>query len=428
MTAILILGTQWGDEGKGKVIDMMAETAKIVVRYAGGHNAGHTVVVKGRRYVLHLLPSGVLRPDIVNVLAGGVVVDPWHLVREIEGLAELGITITPGRNLLVSRSAHLILPYHKAQDHAMERLRGKGKIGTTGRGIGPAYQDRANRTGLRFGDLLDPQHLERRLEAALEIKNRFLESLGEAPIDGRALYEDLRRTAEPLLPAAADTGAYLRRALVEKRRILFEGAQGLMLDVDLGTYPYVTSSSVGLGGVASAGVPPRALQEVLGVAKAYSSRVGEGPFPTELSGSLATRLRETGEEYGSTTGRPRRVGWFDAVAVRYAIEAAGVDQLCLTNLDVLSGMPELKVGVAYVIRGRRYESYPAGLPGLDEAEVECEDLPGWNADLAGIREFADLPEAARQYVQYLERQLGIPIPMISVGPDREQMIHRETWS
>ncbi len=428
MSAICILGTQWGDEGKGKVIDMMAKQAKVVVRYAGGNNAGHTVVVGDRKYVLHLLPSGILRPDIVNVLAGGVVVDPWHLAKEIEGLRALGVFVEPGRNLFISRSAHLILPYHRAQDHVMERLRGKGKIGTTGRGIGPAYQDRASRIGLRFGDLEDPDLLRKRLKAVLEFKNPFLLSHGEEPIDGDCLADELLEVGTVLLRGALDTGAYLRTALRENRRILFEGAQGMMLDVDLGTYPYVTSSSVGPGGVASAGVPPRAVQEVLGVAKAYSSRVGEGPFPTEIEGELGERIREQGGEYGSTTGRPRRCGWFDAVAVRYAVDVAGVDRLCLTNLDVLSGLPELRVAVSYLLGGKRYEVYPAGLAGLDEAEVECQDLEPWKENLSGIRDFQDLPRAARDYVFFLERQLGVPIPLISVGPDREQMIHRDTWS
>ncbi len=424
MSSICVVGIQWGDEGKGKVIDMMSESSDLVVRYSGGNNAGHTVVVGGDKFVLHLLPSGILRPGTQNLIGGGVVVDPWELVKEIEGIRGLGIQVELGKNLFISWTAHLILPYHRMQDKVMEELRGHGKIGTTGRGIGPAYQDRASRIGLRFSDLADPEVLAKRVDAALAFKNRFLQGLGKPRIDRDQLLQDLEEVGRFLLPGGVDAGAEIRRAAREKKEILFEGAQGMMLDVDLGTYPYVTSSSVGPSGIGAAGFPPRNVQRVVGVAKAYTTRVGEGPFPTELLDDLGERIRTQGREFGATTGRPRRCGWFDLVAVRYAVEVAGVDELCLTNLDVLSGLPKLQVAVSYEGKGRKYEVFPAGVPDLDHCEARYQELEGWEEDLTGVRTFEELPAAARAYVEFLEEGLGIPIPVLSVGPGRNQVIHR----
>jgi len=424
MVASCIIGAQWGDEGKGKVIDLLAEGVDFVVRYSGGNNAGHTVVIGDQRYALHLLPSGILRDNIVNVLAGGVVIDPWHLVSEIEKLRAVGIRVEPGENLLISNSAHLILPHHRLQDQAMEELRGKGKIGTTGRGIGPAYQDRANRSGLRFGDLADPGRLAERLRQVVGEKNLWLEPLGQDRVDVDELLPALLETVEVLWPAGCDTSALLRRWLREDRAILFEGAQGLMLDVDIGTYPYVTSCSVGLGGVASAGVSPRAIDRVILVAKAYTTRVGEGPLPTELHDETGQRIRDQGHEYGTTTGRPRRCGWLDAVALRYACEASGGDELYLTNLDVLSGFDVVRVGTSYEIDGESYEVFPAGSPKLDTVRVQYEDLPGWDEDITGCRSFTALPAAAQAYVDFLEKTIGVAIPLVSVGPGRDQVIPR----
>ncbi len=424
MSSICVVGIQWGDEGKGKVIDMMSASSDLVVRYSGGNNAGHTVVVGKEKFVLHLLPSGILRPGTKNLIGGGVVVDPWELVKEIEGIRKLGIEVELGKNLFLAWSAHLILPYHRMQDQVMEELRGHGKIGTTGRGIGPAYQDRASRIGLRFSDLADSAVLEKRVDAALSLKNRFLEGLGKAPIDREKLLGDLKEVGRVLLPSGQDVGAMVRTAALEKKEILFEGAQGMMLDVDLGTYPYVTSSSVGPAGIGAAGFPPREVQRVVGVAKAYTTRVGEGPFPTELFEEMGERIRTQGHEFGATTGRPRRCGWFDLVAVRYAVEVAGVDELCLTNLDVLSGISPLKVAVAYEGEGQSFGVYPAGVPGFENLKPHYEELEGWDEDLTSVRSFEELPAAARAYVEFLENGLGVSIPVLSVGPGRNQVIHR----
>jgi adenylosuccinate synthase len=424
MSSICVVGIQWGDEGKGKVIDMMSASSDLVVRYSGGNNAGHTVVVGEDKFVLHLLPSGILRPETKNLIGGGVVVDPWELIKEIRGIRKLGIEVELGKNLFLAWTAHLILPYHRMQDQVMEELRGHGKIGTTGRGIGPAYQDRASRIGLRFSDLADQEVLEKRVDSALSFKNRFLEGLGKPPIDREKLLEDLREIGSFLLPGGVDVGAEIRRAALEKKEILFEGAQGMMLDVDLGTYPYVTSSSVGPAGIGTAGFPPREVQRIVGVGKAYTTRVGEGPFPTELLDEMGDLIRKQGNEFGATTGRPRRCGWFDLVAVRYAVEVAGVDELCLTNLDVLSGIPVLKVAVSYEGEGQKFDVFPAGFPGFQKLRPRYEELQGWDEDLTSVRTFEELPTAARAYVEFLEKGLGISIPVLSVGPGRNQVIHR----
>ena len=424
MTTTCVTGILWGDEGKGKIIDLLARDADFVVRYGGGHNAGHTLIWRGDRLVLHLVPSGILNPQITNVIGNGVVVDPIHLRGEIARLRERGVVVDPGRNLLVSERAPLILPLHQALDRVMEGLRGAGKIGTTGRGIGPAYADRAYRSGLRVGDLLRPKAQLRDAIAALaREKAPLFAAHGGFTFDVDAVASELSAVGAELQPAIADTGHTLRQAVRDGKRILFEGAQGVLLDVDLGTYPYVTSSNASPAGVPSGtGVPPTALQRVVGVMKAYATRVGEGPFPSEIPEPEVQRLREAGNEYGSTTRRPRRCGWFDAVAVRYGVEVSGTSELCMTNLDVLSGFDPLRIAIAYQMPGGRLDRFPAF--GLEAAKPIYEEVKGFDGDLTGVRKFEDLPAAARHYVTTLEAHVGVPIKLVSVGPARDQVIHR----
>ena len=422
MPSISVFGAQWGDEGKGKIIDRMAREADVVVRYQGGANAGHTVVVGGEKYVLHLVPSGILHPGKINVIGNGVAVDPIVLLGELDGLAERGLEVT-GEQLRLSETAHVILDIHKKLDAGTERWRGAGRIGTTGRGIGPAYADKAARTGVRVGDLLDPQRLRERLGAALAEKNAILERVYEdEPFDLEQTLERYCAVGERLVPFVANTGFELRRAQAEGKRLLFEGAQGVMLDIDHGTYPYVTSSNTGVDGIhAGAGFPARWLEGAIGIAKAYCTRVGEGPFPTEDFGAEGDKLRDVGQEYGATTGRPRRCGWFDAFQVRYALELNGATQLIVTNLDVLSTFEEVRVATGYRRGGKLLEAFP---PDLDDLEVVYESRPGWHEDITGVRTFEDLPQAARDYVAWLEELVGLPIPMLSVGPERDQVILR----
>ncbi len=426
MTTRCILGAQWGDEGKGKIIDLLAAQADVVVRFAGGNNAGHTVVTGGQKYAVHLLPSGVFRRSTENLIGGGVVIDPWHLLEEIEAVRAKGVDVVLGENLLISEAAHLVLPYHRSQDHVCERLRGEGKIGTTGRGIGPAYQDRASRQGLRFGDLQHPEYLRSRLASIVAEKNRFLASVDEDCVDADQLFHELIEVARPLLPAACDTGARIHAAIREGKEILFEGAQGLMLDVDHGTFPYVTSTTVGIGGVGLAGISPRLVDEVILVAKAYTTRVGEGPFPTELDDAIGEQIRQQGNEFGTTTGRPRRCGYFDAVAARYAVRISGADCFHVTNLDVLSGIPKLRIATAYEVDGQRSSEFPIALPSLRKVVPIYEDLETWTEDLSQCRSMDELPRAACRYVDVLEERIGVPIRLLSIGPDREQVITRES--
>jgi len=431
MPSLSVFGAQWGDEGKGKLIDLLARDADYVVRYQGGANAGHTVVVGREKYVLHLIPSGILHPGKVNVIGNGVAVDPARLLEEIDGLRARGVRVD-GANLRLSATAHLIFDHHRRLDQLSERWRGAGRIGTTGRGIGPCYADKAARTGVRVCDLSDPDLLRTRLGAALAEKNTLLADVhGEERID---LEQELARCGavhERLREFVADAGREVREARRAGRRILFEGAQGLMLDLDAGTYPYVTSSNTGPGGIASgAAFPPRGIDRTVGIAKAYCTRVGEGPFPTELSDSTGERIREAGHEYGSTTGRPRRCGWLDAVAVRHALDVAGADGWIVTNLDVLSGFPEIRAAVAYRVRGRDLRDWPAHVPDFAGIEPVYRSLAGWTEDLGGLRRFEDLPPAARAYVSWLEQEVGCPVVMLSVGPEREQVIPRgfAPWS
>jgi len=422
MPTTCVVGILWGDEGKGKVIDFLAAEADLVVRYGGGHNAGHTLILPTGKMVLQLVPSGIVHPDVVNVIGNGVVVDPLHLVEEIARVRARDMAVVLGGNLLVSERAHVILEAHRIQDQWHEQLRGHGRIGTTGRGIGPCYADRAARTGLRLGELLRPDALRQSLDRIANEKNAMFRAVVLPTLDTSALYEQLTAAAEVLRPAITDTGRILREAHSEGRRILLEGAQGVLLYVEHGTYPFVTSSHASTGGAFSGtGLPPHELA-VIGVVKAYSSRVGEGPFPSEMEGEIAEVLRKAGNEYGSITGRPRRVGWFDSVAVRYACATSGARELVVTNLDVLRGFPQLKIATAYRMGGKEVRHFPAF--DLDEAEPVYEELPGFDADITAVRSFDRLPATAQAYVKALERHTGARVRTVSVGPGRDQVILR----
>jgi adenylosuccinate synthase len=421
--SVVVIGCQWGDEGKGKIVDLMSAEADVVARFQGGNNAGHTLVVDGRQTVLHLIPSGALHPTTACVIGGGVVVDPSALVAELDELARDGFALGPGR-LLVSQDCHLILPYHKAIDQARERRRGKGRIGTTGRGIGPAYEDKAARVGLRMADLREGKHFRAQLEGVLEEKNSYLHNiLDESVLDFETVAAELERSAGRLRPHITDTARYLYDALAAGRKVLFEGAQGAMLDVDHGTYPFVTSSNTGLGAVCSgAGIPPKLIGKVVGISKAYTTRVGSGPFPTELLDDLGDRLRNEGGEFGATTGRPRRCGWFDAVVVRKAVRVNGVDALALTKLDVLSGIDRLRVCTGYRRRGDTIEDVPALAADLEQVTPVYEEHEGWRTSIEDCRRLEDLPSPARRYVARLEELVGVPVELVSVGADRDRTI------
>lgn len=422
MSGLVVVGTQWGDEGKGKIIDLLAERVDVVARYQGGHNAGHTIVLGGDRFVVHLVPSGIFHPGKVCVIGNGVVVDPAALLEEVQLLRERGIAME-GR-LFVSSRAHLILPYHKAIDKESEKLRGIRRIGTTGRGIGPAYVDKMARVGIQVGDLLDADLFREKLQANLLEMNYLMEHRYEIPrFELEEIFETYRGYGKAVASYVADTGLLLHRALKEGKRVLFEGAQGTLLDVDFGTYPYVTSSSACAGGASTGtGVSPLALTGVLGVAKAYTTRVGSGPFPTELRDALGELFRERGGEYGATTGRPRRCGWFDAVAVRYAARINGLTGLALTKLDVLDSSETVRVCVAYRLRGETVGEFVGSARDLERCEPVYEDLPGWKDSTRGIETFDRLPSAAQRFVRHLEALVGVPVQLISTGARRDEVI------
>jgi adenylosuccinate synthase len=424
MAVTCAFGMQWGDEGKGRLVDLLAARSDYVVRYQGGANAGHTVVVKDEKYVLHLLPSGVLQPRTVNVLGNGVVVDPWTLVQEIDALEARGIALT-GR-LLVSDRAHVVLPYHRLKDRAMEALRGQGALGTTSRGIGPTYADKVAREGYRVADLLAPARLRERLRATLAAQNEILQRAAIEPLKEAEILSATEAIAPRLAPYVADATAVLLDAWKAGKDLLLEGAQGFGLDVDHGSYPFVTSSNTGPAGVpAGTGLPPRAIERVLGIAKAYTTRVGAGPFPTRADRAAAEHLSSRGHEVGATTGRKRDCGWFDAVLARRAAATQGVDAVALMKLDVLSGLPELKVGVAYDLGGRRLAAPPALAEDWALCRPVYETFAGWEADLSGVRRFEDLPSEAQVYVRALQDLLGVPIETISVGAERDRFIRTE---
>ena len=418
---IAVLGAQWGDEGKGKIVDLLTPNFSIVARYQGGHNAGHTVYANGRKFVLRLLPSGILHPGITCVIGNGVVVDPQALFAEIDELAAAGIAI--GDRLIVSDKAHLILPYHKELDLLSEARRGERKIGTTSRGIGPAYEDKIARRGVRVGDLANTDALRSAVRHNVDARNRII---GDSVMDAEQVLAELAAAWNRMAPWVADVSLFLSRACADKRPIMFEGAQGTLLDIDHGTYPYVTSSNATIGGVCTGlGVPPRAIDGVLGVAKAYTTRVGEGPLPTELTGEIGNRLRETGQEFGAVTGRPRRCGWYDAVAVRYAVRVNGLDALALTKLDVLDGMEELQICTAYCCAGTTLTEFPGEIAQLAACEPVYESIPGWTAATKSARRYADLPAAAKRYIARLEELTGVPAAVVSTGSAREDTIIRD---
>lgn len=421
MSSVVVMGTQWGDEGKGKIVDHLAQQAQVVVRYQGGNNAGHTVVVKGVESKLNLLPSGILYPGKTCIIGNGVVVDPAHLLKEIAGMQERGIDMS---GLKISNRAQVILPYHRLMDEADEESRGDAKIGTTKKGIGPCYVDKNARIGIRFVDLMDPEEFARRLKINLTAKNRILtEIFGKEPLDYDKILADYLGYAEKLRPYVTDTIFTLHDAIGRNEKILFEGAQATMLDLDYGTYPYVTSSHPVAGGVCvGAGVGPSAIGKVVGVVKAYTTRVGEGPFVTELHDETGNLIRERGHEYGTTTGRPRRTGWLDTVVVKYACMLSGIDCLAITRLDILDTLPTLKICTGYLYKGKPLHEYPASLKVLDEVEPVYEELPGWQSDITGIRRYEDLPLNARRYVERLSECSGARLGVVSVGPDREQTI------
>jgi len=422
MANLCIVGLQWGDEGKGKIVDALAKDFDVVVRYQGGSNAGHTVIVDGEKFVLHLIPSGILREGKLCVIGNGVVVDPAQLLEETDALVARGIQMDG--NLLVSDRAHIVFPYHKLLDQLKEA--GEGRIGTTGRGIGPCYTDKAARVGIRMGEMLDAARFAERIRANVEEKNRLLTALYDAePLSADGIVKEYLGYAERLRPLIGDAVALLAQCRREEKAILFEGAQGALLDVDFGTYPYVTSSSASAGGVSGGtGVPPKAVERVLGVMKAYCTRVGEGPFPSELADDVGNLLRTRGAEFGATTGRPRRCGWFDAVAVRHTVALCGADAVALTKLDVLTGIDPVRVAVRYRCGGETADHFPADARTLADVEAVYESFPGWEEDLSACRSFEELPAAARSYVQALDDLVGTPVETISVGGDRRATLRR----
>lgn len=420
MPNTILIGAQWGDEGKGKIIDFLTDEADVVVRSQGGNNAGHTIVIGGEKYVLHLIPSGILRRSKTCVIGNGVVLDPVALVAEIEGLRKRGVTVA--KNLLISDAAHLVLPYHRALDEQREALKGRNKIGTTKRGIGPAYGDKVARTGIRVCDLVRPDVFEKKLALRVRENNAILKSLGAAPLNGKRILADSLAAAEVLRPFVTDTVVYLHKAISAGKSLLFEGAQGTFLDIDHGTYPFVTSSNTTAGGACTgSGVPPHRMDRVLGVMKAYTTRVGEGPFPSEDAG-VTKSLHAMGREFGSTTGRPRRCGWFDSVATGFATMVNGIDELAVTNLDGLDAVETIRVCYAYKVDGKKLTSLPTDPELLARCTPVYRDFSGWMKSTEKAEKMSDLPVRAREYVQAIADLTGARLSIVSVGPGRTQTI------
>lgn len=419
MSSVVVVGTQWGDEGKGKITDFLSQNAEVVARYQGGNNAGHTIVFGGETYKLHLIPSGIFFPEKTCVLGNGMVIDPKAFVEEVKYLHDRNIST---ENLRVSNRAHVILPYHIELDILQEEEKGINKIGTTRKGIGPAYMDKAARCGIRIADLLDKDMFRAKLEQNLVEKNRLFEKVyGVEPMKVDDIFDEYFEYGQQMAKYVTDTSVVLNDALDEGRRVLFEGAQGVMLDIDQGTYPFVTSSNPVAGGVTiGAGVGPTKISTVVGVSKAYTTRVGDGPFITELTDEIGDQIREVGREYGTTTGRPRRVGWFDSVVVRHARRVSGITDLSLNSLDVLTGIETLKICVAYQYNGKVMKEFPANLNILAQCEPVYEELPGWTEDITGVRSLDELPENARHYLERVSQLTEIPLSIFSVGPDRDQ--------
>ncbi len=424
----VIVGAQWGDEGKGKIVDVLSERFKVVARYSGGHNAGHTVTIKGKKFILQLIPCGVLREGCRGVIGNGVVLDPFAFMKEVDALRANGVKIDG--NLFVSNRAHVILPYHRMIELAAENAPGRVKIGTTSRGIGPTYEDKMARSGLRVQDLLDKALLKKHIENACREKNTIAHALfNSEPIDPDKMYTDYAEVADRVAPFVTDTALLLNRAIADGDSVMFEGAQGTMLDIDHGTYPFVTSSSATSGGAATGtGVPPNAITMVAGVTKAYCTRVGGGPFPTELNDEVGEALRKKGNEFGAVTGRPRRTGWLDLPLLRYSNMINGTDWLVVTKLDVLDDLAEIPVCVGYRINGKETQEIPAQASGYDNIEPVYTKLPGWHCETYGIDNYDRLPAKAKSYLDFVEKETGAKVGIVSTGPDREQTVFVEQFS
>ncbi|MBD2329033.1 adenylosuccinate synthase [Alkalinema sp. FACHB-956] len=421
MANVVVIGAQWGDEGKGKITDLLSKSADVVVRYQGGVNAGHTVVVKDQTFKLHLIPSGILYPDTDCIIGSGTVIDPKVLIEELDQLVTLGIS---AENLMISETAHITMPYHRILDRAAEERRGNHKIGTTGRGIGPTYADKSERSGVRVVDLMDAESFKEQVRWAVASKNVLLEKLYDLPpLDPEEVIQEYLAYADRLRPHVVDSSLTISEAVQQKRNILFEGAQGTLLDLDHGTYPYVTSSNPVAGGACvGAGVGPTIIDRVIGVAKAYTTRVGEGPFPTELDGDVGELLCDRGAEFGTTTGRRRRCGWFDAVIGRYAVRINGLDCLAITKLDVLDTLDEIKVCVAYEIDGQRCDHFPTNAKQFAQCKPIYETVPGWKQSTEDCRSLEDLPQQALDYLKFLAELMAVPIAIVSLGASRDQTI------
>jgi adenylosuccinate synthase len=422
MSSVIVVGSQWGDEGKGKIVDFLSEKADVVARYQGGHNAGHTVVIKDEKFILHLIPSGILYKDKMCLIGNGVVVDPAALIDEINGLKERGVKV--GKNLLLSKNAHLIMPYHVAIDKESERVKGSKNIGTTGRGIGPAYCDKMARAGIRVADLLHPLVFKEKLKTNLFHINFLLENLYKVPrFDIEDIYNKYMGYAEKLSEYIADTDIIINRVISEKKNVLFEGAQGTLLDIDHGTYPYVTSSNPIAGGACTGlGVGPTKISKVLGVVKAYTTRVGSGPFPTEITDALGDKIRERGGEYGATTGRPRRCGWLDMVILRHSARINGLTGIAITKLDILDGIDVIKICTSYRYKGKTYEEFPKEISIFEECEPVYEAVSGWNTSTIATKDFNRLPKTAKAYIRKIEKMLGVKVQIISTGQRRDELI------
>ncbi len=423
MANVVIIGTQWGDEGKGKIVDLLTEKADYVIRFQGGNNAGHTLVVEGKKFILHLIPSGILHPGKVCAIGNGVVIDPAVLIQEIDRLAGHGVAVEP-ESFLISRYAHIIMPYHRALDAARENKKGKSKIGTTGRGIGPCYEDKVARNGVRVHDLFDHEILAEKLERNLEEKNFMLQHFfGENPLDGKAILDEYLAYGQRLEPLAGNVSERLQAADRSGKNLLFEGAQGTHLDIDHGTYPFVTSSNTVAGNACcGSGIGPSRISKVVGVVKAYTTRVGGGPFPTELLDETGERIQQVGGEFGSTTGRPRRCGWLDIVVVKNSARLNGLAGLAITKLDVLTGLPVLKIAVGYKCGAINLDTVPPELTALEACEPIYEELPGWDQDIRNVRRFSDLPENTKKYLKAIEDMADMPLFVVSVGPGRDETI------
>jgi adenylosuccinate synthase len=426
----VVVGAQWGDEGKGKIVDVLSEHYNLVARYAGGHNAGHTVTIHGQKFILQLVPCGVLRPGCRGVIGNGVVLDPIAFLKEVQKLRDAGVAIegpgaSPSANLFVSSRAHVILPYHRMIEMAAETAPGRVKIGTTSRGIGPTYEDKMSRRGLRVADLLDRPLLKQHIENACREKNMIAHALfNTEPLDADQIFDEYARAAEQVAPFVADTALLLNQAIRNGESVMFEGAQGTMLDIDHGTFPFVTSSSATSGGaVIGTGVPPNAISTVIGVTKAYCTRVGEGPFPSELHDEVGQRIRDIGREYGAVTGRPRRTGWLDLPLLRYSQMINGIEWLVVTKLDVLDEFDEIKVCMAYKVDGRETDAIPARATGFEKIEPVYKTIPGWRETTSGINQFEKLPQRTRDYLKFLEAETGARVGMVSTGPDRDQTMY-----